>query len=146
MINYDEIPAGREMDALVAEKVMGWKHVGNWEGDDRYHPVDAIWADGDGNTLPPDPWPHYSTNIAAAWKVVEKMISVGTLKGTGDVVLYYVNNDGCYYDDVGGAHWYCAVCVYEDGPEYDFDDDGVRADTAALAICRAALKAVDRGR
>ena len=23
-MNYDEMPAGREMDALIAEKVMGW--------------------------------------------------------------------------------------------------------------------------
>lgn len=60
--------AGREMDALVAEKVMGWT--------DRHGEF----------AIPPDTSPHrgairympekvppYSTDISAAWQVVEKL-------------------------------------------------------------------------
>jgi hypothetical protein len=127
-MTFDEMPAGREMDALVAETVMGCRYIPD------YH----RWE------LPNGRWsidlPEYSTDITAAWQVVERMISTGALRGSGDVVLYYVNNDGSYYDHVGGAHWYCALQAYEDGPEYDFDADGAIADTAPLAICRAAAK------
>ena len=52
--------AGRELDALVAEKVMGWKDPS---------PVFGLMEDVEGNAnFPPD----YSTSIAAAWRVVEK--------------------------------------------------------------------------
>jgi hypothetical protein len=56
--------AGRELDALVAEKVMGWK-----VRPDRY-PVDAT---GQSQFRVPE----YSTDIAAAWRVVEQMRQVG---------------------------------------------------------------------
>lgn len=45
--------AGRELDALIAEKVMGFTVKGG---------------------LPISAWPpHYSADIAAAWEVVKKM-------------------------------------------------------------------------
>jgi hypothetical protein len=64
------MPAGRDMDALVAEKLMGWK----------YHPKWNVFTspnglENDGSTIP-----NYSTDIAAAWKVVEKMTKI---KGYG---------------------------------------------------------------
>jgi hypothetical protein len=67
----DEIlnmPAGREMDALVAEKVMGW----------RLHPHKTHWMTNNNNFrrigtfLPSD-------DISAAWEVVEKMKEKGRL-------------------------------------------------------------------
>ena len=65
----DAMPAGREMDALVSEQLMGIK-VG--------------WAKEVGSVLilfEPHPFvvgtgteiPDYSTDIAAAWKVIENM-------------------------------------------------------------------------
>jgi hypothetical protein len=42
------MPAGREMDAAIAEKVMGWK-------------------------MPTSEAPRYSTDIAAAWHVVKHL-------------------------------------------------------------------------
>jgi len=61
----------RELDALVAEKVMGWKlkHVND--------PVMAVifanWVDeNDVGIITPDEWKP-STDISAAWQVVEKM-------------------------------------------------------------------------
>ena len=49
----DKMEAGRKMDMLVAEKVMGWKR----------HGTDIAAS---------NPFP-YSTSISAAWEVVEKM-------------------------------------------------------------------------
>jgi len=56
---------GRELDALVAEKVMGW-----------HKPTKAEWA-ADFTVIPLTLWQyqqltfeHYSTDIADAWKVV----------------------------------------------------------------------------
>ncbi len=71
-----EFKAGKELDALVAEKVMGWKKLfkkdypdsGDWRG------LEWMWREREGfmyseaqSTKP------YSTNIAAAWEVVEKL-------------------------------------------------------------------------
>lgn len=54
-----ERKAGRELDALVAEKVMGVETM------QKLYP--SMMAKG-GAWLP-----HFSTDIAAAWEVVEKM-------------------------------------------------------------------------
>lgn len=59
-----EMPAGRELDALVAEKVMLWvvdRLSNHWCG-----------VPTNGTALPSD-IPSYSTDIGAAWEVVEKM-------------------------------------------------------------------------
>lgn len=90
----------REIDALVADHVMGLS--GPWG---------ATFLGG-------KPLPHYSTDIAAAWEVVEK---VGDIKLEG-----YRCVDGCF-------RW----CV----TTFDLDDIEIRADTAPMAICLAALKA-----
>jgi hypothetical protein len=80
---------GRELDALVAERVMGW----------RWLPVRFVWDDEplvyllppggiteDVNSTTSGAWdenrvwhsmPCYSTDIAAAWEVVEKMQAAG---------------------------------------------------------------------
>lgn len=96
----------REQDAIVAEKVMG---------------VDF------GSK---DPWfartysKPYTTDIAAAWEVVEK---IGC------------NTKGLLYHDAY-VQWQCVLdphrCTF-----YDCEIS-VMADTPALAICLAALKAV----
>ena len=58
------------MDAMVAEKLMGWK----------YHPLWNAFIRPDGLRNDGSLIPNYSTNIAAAWEVVEKMTKV---KGYG---------------------------------------------------------------
>jgi hypothetical protein len=65
-VHVDEHEAGRCMDAWVAEKVMdeqGW----NWHGAFGHKRERVVAYE----TL------HYSTDIAAAWKVVEKMENLG---------------------------------------------------------------------
>lgn len=67
---------GRELDALIAEKVMGYKRIDfkdlkHLENEDSPH----IWVDPDGfkhGCSPP-----FSTSIEAAWEVVEKLQSNG---------------------------------------------------------------------
>lgn len=66
--------AGRELDALVAERVMGWKVFRNgehgshrWEAETDRGTLRVIDSSYSGDGFSP------STDIAAAWEVVEKM-------------------------------------------------------------------------
>lgn len=63
--------AGRELDILVAEKVMGWF----WENEILVSPIGdekrqqgGVYINGIPHSLP-----NYSTNIADAWQVVKRM-------------------------------------------------------------------------
>ena len=111
-MDIDTMPAGREMDALVAEKVMGW---------------DICWAVPykDGTKCPlrsnGEQVPHYSIDIAAAWGVVGKLLKNRVLHVCGSV------KDGW---DV----WIPEVATGA-APKTS------KCDTFPLAICRAALKA-----
>lgn len=70
--------------------------------------------------------PKYSTDIAAAWEVVE---------------FFHPNfSVDLSYDDpqtVEEIKWCCELCANKE----PYDDFEARADTAPLAICRAALLA-----
>jgi hypothetical protein len=129
----------REIDALVAEHVMGWRWVEHG-GFDWIVPPDVVpdiaffmWGHRIHDDKPQfsgefeNVLPHYSTDIAAAWKVVEAMRAAGYSVSIG----YYAN--GC---DVGitarnsRAGWEAVRPVY-----------GGHADTAPRAICIAALRA-----
>jgi hypothetical protein len=114
---------GRELDALIAEKVMGLFTNGEPDFGYTYE------------TIPP-----YSTDIAAAWEVVEKMVS---RMGYGDLHFLwegpifkpedkYLTAEGyplgttCWYirlENAGRRHIICAP-------------------TAPHAICLAALRAL----
>ena len=109
--------AGRELDALVAEKVMEWE----WRG------LSHGWYHGEGRLfLDEDELPHYSTQIADAWLVVEKLVGDG------------------FYVDIG---------VQEDRAQVQLETltdrswtirvGSTEAPTAPLAICLAALKVVE---
>jgi competence transcription factor ComK len=102
--------AGRELDALIAEKVMGWKRktiklVNMVEEQD-------VLIDPRLKTYSQPP--HYSTNIADAWLVVEKFPQI-------DICMSKVDDK-----------WNCFI---------EFADHMAIAETAPLAICLAALKA-----
>lgn len=71
-----ELQAGRELDAMIAEKVMGWAPVLHYgeRGTGYWAPSgcesDGAWVtDGD--------VPFYSADMAAAWEVVEEMARRG---------------------------------------------------------------------
>lgn len=120
--------AGRELDALVAEKVMGciisfkgWRY-GRCGCDDTKGPS-HMWTP-DHETYE---WPApYSTDIAAAWEVVEKM---GNWHGFDFAI---------WKKEVGEwrAGW------FEDGWEGLEGRADATAESAPHAICLAALKAV----
>ena len=107
----------RELDALVAENIMGW-HNENY-------PSALPWTAPAGRCYAFTEIPHYRTDIAAAWEVVEAVY-----KKTGSWILVAPSLDryvayeqtGCADPDFG------AFCEY--------------ADSAPRAICLAALKSV----
>jgi hypothetical protein len=164
----DEMVAGRELDALVAEKVMGWEvergypcwcspEDGSWDAyepperdedwDDarwqraqtRYaeriagefchsQPVRVErfkWEDTGGDGLRRTPLAFYSTDISAAWEVVEKLTASGHLTGG---VSKHLNGKymAVFSEQLGGG----VFAVSAD------------CESAPLAICLAALKAV----
>lgn len=112
-----KMEAGREMDALVARRVMGFVDLGPLQFEDlrwQKPTVDGVVVLGR--------LPRYSTDIAAAWQVVEKLQSMAywvNINTTCDVGLY----------DVQVRLW------------SDINDIAVVFVPAPLAICRAALLA-----
>ena len=121
--------AGRELDALIAEKVMGLiaYKVQLVAPPPRVRTIDELQRVG-------SPLPHYSTDIAAAWEVVQKL---GRWRGF-DFMLVMPDPEQTFHLHTYEAGWYEAT---NDGPERRVVGD---ADTAPLAICLAALKAVSQ--
>jgi hypothetical protein len=122
----NELPAGRELDALVAEKVMGWvevrkQSIANAMGQ---HVMDDYVGQPSIGVTQPVLVPRYSLMIQEAWKVADHLRSrsqfVAVISGMGPQ---------------GVQPWICKI--NRDG---GFLEE--RADTAAVAICLAALKAV----
>jgi hypothetical protein len=134
-----ELQAGRELDAIVAEKVMGWERSHDMP------PFAHLWfaprdtesamakaqgavykSSGAGGTRPAFPVPRYSTDIAAAWLVVDR------IRPTDDT-RYGVTIESAV------AGWYCTI---EDA-DVEWDDPAhtsvAYGETLPLAICRAAL-------
>jgi hypothetical protein len=64
-----QLPPGRELDALVAEKVLGWPAA----RDAKAIGEAGYWTAGDERFI--HGLPAFSTDIAAAWEVVEKLIA-----------------------------------------------------------------------
>jgi len=107
-MDIDKLEAGRELDVLVLKNVFGneYKHIHNTD----------YYREGDDYVL----IPFYSTDIAAAWKVVEKFDE------------YYIEHNATNYPD--------AKIFVMLG---DNIDNAIEAETLPLAICRAALKALE---
>lgn len=115
----------REIDAMVAEKVMGWTKAEPLDGRSRAWPPDCkikMWPHG--ISIPP-----YSTDIASAWEVVERM---GRWHGFDFIVR---TTGGLYGKKEWEAGW------YEDGFEGPESRAVADADTVPMAICLAALAA-----
>lgn len=114
----EELSAGRELDVLIAEKVMGLEIEKIANG--------HMWF-RDGVTLR-SPISHYSTDMGAAWQVVRhlnaKLITVEI------TALVSVANRTTRY------------IVYTYNHETAMPRDQATEDSAPLAICLVALKAV----
>ncbi len=132
----EAMEAGRELDALIAEKVMGWEN--NKDGPTYYgHRHEQIWAM---NEVPVYDCPAYSTDIAAAWEVVS----------AGFVEAVVKLDDGRYGSIPAREDWSsdepklrCGFQLSHPGNYYEVPiaADCI-GDTAPHAICLAALKAV----
>lgn len=107
--------AMRQLDALIAEHVMGWTKISLEKTISGEEKIYGKPPDQQGMDLV---IPEYSTDIAAAWEVVEKLRSMGK-----DIEL---RGHAPYEPD----NWQVVVNdeFYTEGP-------------APLAICLAALKA-----
>jgi hypothetical protein len=122
----NELPAGRELDALVAEKVMGWVEVRKQSIANAFgqHVMDDYVGQPSIGVTQPVLVPRYSSMIQEAWKVADHLRTrsqfVAVLSGMGPQ---------------GVQPWICKI--NRDG---GFLEE--RADTAPVAICLAALKAV----
>jgi hypothetical protein len=109
-MDIDKLEAGRKLDALVAEKIGLPLLDGNPTGNPMLGGGDRI---------------RYSTDIAAAWRVIEKVIEIF---GDYGFDLHRINN-GVFLCGLGERDYLQRVSAH--------------APTAPLAICRAALKAIE---
>ncbi len=112
--------AGRELDALIAEKVMGWRFVGGFTTEPEMN-SDRWATDPNGCEKYYSDVPHYSTDIAAAMEVVSVVASKTETK---EFRLALLNGE-----------WRAEFGMW--------DHSFVRAQTAALAICHAALQVLE---
>jgi len=122
------LEAGRELDALVAE-IMGWTRYQNKHGLIVMSRPGAIPSHAHF-----DQHPNFSTDIAAALEVVEKMTAEGhgyfelckDFGGWWNATFFIVLSNDDERRALGYGNW-------------KYESDG---NTAPLAICRAALLAV----
>lgn len=120
--------ASRELDALVAEKVMGFylhKRRDEWNDGDPYFYVTYPNFDGHGSDELIHKIPNYSTDISAAWKVIEKV-----QESCGGIDLKFNRHDRMWETDFLASDNDCLILGCDGAP------------TVAHAICLAALKAV----
>ena len=156
----DEMQAGRDLDSLVAENVMGWtrkrkyqKTFPNGYNHYLYAPGEDIsprgscfvymsnngrlilandGSEGSCNSPIPPCVPQYSTNIAAAWEVLSRF------NGTSFHLSFHQRYEG-------PEPWSVQLWVVfaERKDEAMAKKLEARGKTAPHAICLAALKAVD---
>jgi len=131
MMNFSEMPASRKMDLRIAREVFG---------------LTVMKCDGEirafretGRSRPPNffegiqqPFLHYSTDIAAAWEIVESF-RFGW-NGHAAACMWIEMYDICYQ-----GNDYCVSIASPDIPKVS-----AWADAAPLAICRAALMVVEQ--
>ena len=116
---------GRELDALVAEKVMGYRR----NSDDRYgerpfiRPGGVVVLADFLATVPSLKLPKFSTDIAAANQVLEKMITQGCHGGI---------------DFNGGLGDHCVLVWLSKNPDQKFSRD-CAFDRIPWAICLVSL-------
>lgn len=134
----DNLPAGREMDMLIAEHIWGW---GWWTCPDAH--FDKLNAPNAGAWAPKLGWTrveypsksvnsscdHYSTDISAAWTIIEK------LENHPNEILSQITRKGWNHENLLWHVWF-REC-------HGVQHDWCAADKSLpLAVCRAALLAV----
>ncbi len=129
MTPISEMQAGRELDALVAEKVMGWERCSS-PMQSRDDPRLLGWDTGNPNIYGTQILPCFSTDIKGVWYVVEK------LRDSGDWCCITIESDYAYL-------WAVKMTPHlskDHRPTVIVEDEDL-----PVAICRAALMAVGEG-
>lgn len=118
-LHIENLGAGRELDALIAEKIMGWKKAHD-PLEDRMFWVDVSVDDVESVSFDyyADEW-QPSTDIATAMRVAEKTKFKERMQRSLQLRWAYVHDRWAWEFSIGGI-WATAA-------------------TAPLAICRAAL-------
>lgn len=107
-----DLPAGRELDALIAERIFGAKkRIVKWPLEDR-----LVFDWPDNHTCFERYLPNYSTDIGTAWEIIEEFN-----KRESDY-----NISELFYNQLKQQD----IFLY------------LTQERAALAICRTALKAI----
>ncbi len=120
---------GRELDALVAEKVMGFsrREPRTWPDGSL---AGAGWRDDENSTFYPDAsdmLPHFSSDIAAAWEVVDLLERENYVVSVSQSKKYFKTHQ--------------AAVQVQFKPYTDNLHDYAFGESAPHAICLAALKA-----
>ena len=127
--------AGRELDALVAEKLFGWEGIervecsrcGIGEGADLH----GYYEDSSVLCIP-----KYSTDIAAAWEVLDHVYKTSGFQEIS--ILRFSESDG-WEVRLGKPGSRTRIEAHVSGSMLNHENV---AQAAPLAICLAALKAV----
>ncbi len=113
----DKMQPGREMDALIAEHVMGWKFI-PWNGGKTNCPHCGRTYQGYCNYYDPmvycDRDCHYSTDDDAAWNVVKAMWAKGyeiNLSHDNGQIDCDFRTGGCEWDWASVPSFPHAVCM-----------------------------------
>ena len=131
----------RELDGLVAEKIMGYtieiQEITQWTSsrikhwiDNKDRAVASQFMDLENAKI--EGWrsngglPYYSSNMADAWTIVERMCF-------NEYPYEFELSRGGDYDEMGNSNgrWYCQIGTAK-----------VSEKTAEMAICMAALKSI----
>jgi len=137
-MDINAMPAGKELDGLIAEKVFGWKNLHWKEGGHKTDEFGCLlsWPTGwygDGPKGSTCLVKRYSTNMDDAWEVIQQMSSA-----------YRIS---VHDMSVDGQRWRCSLEARDGKWRFPTElahkgDESANAETPALAICRAVLKAV----
>lgn len=122
--NVSQLSAGRELDALVAERVMGWYLKGRRWIDPERREFAGFTTEPqyDPNSDRDHPLWEPSSDMASAWEVVEKM-----------------RPDWRFlFQETPGRRWRAVFSSHSERDLAKMED----ADSAPEAICKAALQAV----
>lgn len=114
----DEIVAlnpGRELDAIIGRNLFGYRLCSVQDVED-YH-----FFHGKGDVEAYSPLPHYSTDVAAAWEVINML----------DKDRHYIE---VHTDETMDNRWWCRVSGFTKA----------MGRTGAESICKAALFAIFR--
>lgn len=134
----ESLPAGDRTDALIAERVFGWRWAPDGDGGGTLWMPDgqmaALWYPGD-VIVTSSALPHYSTDIAAAWLVVERLRS-------GDAARSWTFELRDNSEHGGPEEWLARFIRYDAALDEQRAPESWTCESAApLAICRAALLA-----